>query len=89
MIFSVIFLFCSILIVNRGIVSPTLHVNKKLFVIPYNSFWGIIDFTIMHLQSPSKAFSIQNSIIYDNISPKVADKRKHRFGPTDELTHHP
>ena len=37
---------CSILIVNRGVVSNTLNVNPTLFVIPCKLFLGIIDYSV-------------------------------------------
>jgi hypothetical protein len=72
-------LSCSIHIVKCGIVSPTLNVNPTLFVVPCK-FMG--DNRIIVLQSLSlvKQFLIQNSIIYDNISSQVGDKRRHGFG---------
>jgi hypothetical protein len=37
---------CSILIVNRGIVSPTLNVNPTLFVIPCEMFGGLCVYSV-------------------------------------------
>ena len=58
-------LSCSILIVNRGIVSPTLNVNPTLFVNSSKKHWGIIGLqccNYYHLPSdfPSK---FQSSMI--------------------------
>ena len=50
------YLSCSILIVNRGIVSPTLSVNPTLLVISCH-FWGDYRITVLQLLSLTKWFS--------------------------------
>ena len=67
------------LIVNHGIVSPTLDVNPTLFVIPCN-FLGVYRFIVLQLLSLTKCCFIQISIIHDNIPSQVADKRRNYFG---------
>ena len=61
---------CSILVVNRGTVSPTQH--YLLFIV---KFLGII-FTVLQLLSLTKGSFILFSIIHDNISSQVSDKRR-------------
>ena len=63
----------SILIVNHGIVSLTLNVNPASFLI---IFLGDYKFTMLQYLSLTKCIFIQISIIHDNISSQVADKRK-------------
>ena len=70
---------CSTLTVNRSIVSPTLDVNPTSFVIPCK-FFGDNRFIVLQILSLSKWFFIQFSIIHDNISLQVVDKRRERFG---------
>ena len=71
-------LSCSILIVNRGIVSQRLNVNPILFVLV--NFLGDYRFTMLELLSLTMWISIQIPIIHDNISSQVADKRRHGLG---------
>ena len=66
------------LIVNQGTVPPTLNVNPTLlsFLV---KFLGDCRFTMWHLLSLTKWFFIQTSIIHDNISSQVIDKRRYIF----------
>ena len=72
---------CSILIVNRAIVSPTLNVNPAWFVIPCKNFWGLWIYSV----AITVTYQVI-SIIHDNISSQVADKSR-KFWPFDELVH--
>jgi hypothetical protein len=45
------------LIVNRGVVSQTLNVNPKLFVIPCKILWGILNFHCYNYCHLPSAFS--------------------------------
>jgi hypothetical protein len=61
--------------VKCSIVSPTLNINPTLFVIPCNFILGY-SFTTLQLLSLTKQIFIQISIIHDNISSQVVDKRR-------------
>ena len=81
MIFCVTVSNC--LIVNRGIVSPTpVHVNPTFIVNPCNFLGGLVDygFSVLQLLSLIKWFFIQISIIHENISSQVVDRRRQGFG---------
>jgi hypothetical protein len=56
-------------------VSPTLIVNPALFVIPFKFFWGYIDLWCCKNCQLQSDFH-PNSIIDDNISSQVVDKRR-------------
>ena len=80
------YLSCSILIVNHSVVSPTLNVNPTLFV----KKLGHYRFVVLHLLSLTTWLSVQISIIRDNISSQVVDKRQCRFDQwmNSSITYH-
>ena len=57
-----------------------LNVNPTLFVIHSKFFLEDYVFTVLQELSLTKWFFIQFSIIHDNISSQLADKRRERFG---------
>ena len=64
------------IIIARGIGSPTLHVNPTLSIILLWFLGGIMDLQCCdYYHLPSDIF-IQISIIHDNISSQVVDKRR-------------
>ena len=82
-------LSCSILIVNRSIVSRTLNANPPLNVIPCKIFRGDCRITMLWLVSLTKWFFIQISIIHDKRLFTSCWQAKVGFWPMDELIHHP
>ena len=68
------FLICSIVIVNRDIVSPTLNVNPTLFVIPCVFLGGNIDLqccSYYHLSSDfSFKFKSSMTIFHHKLLPR-------------------
>jgi hypothetical protein len=61
-------------------VSPTLNVNPTLFVIPRKTLGRLLDLQrCKNCHLPSDFFT-QISIIHDNISSQVVDKRRQSFG---------
>jgi hypothetical protein len=69
-------LSCSILIVNRNIVSPMLNVGPQHYLSFLVIFWGDYRFILLQLLSLTMCFLIQIPIIHDNISSQVVGKRR-------------
>ena len=85
-------LSCSILIVNRNIVSPTLHVNPTLFVIACQTFGGLYIYICLQLLSLTKCFFIQFHPICNHPWQYFITscwQEKVGFWPMDDLIHHP
>ena len=59
--------------------SPTLNFNPTFFVISLLIFLDDYRFTMLQLQPLIKWYLIQISIIRDNLSSQVVDKRRHGF----------
>jgi hypothetical protein len=84
MIFGVTDSDCLAQYVICGVVSQTLDVNSTLFAIPLDNYIELHHGNYCHLPSD---FFFQISIIHDNSSSQVGDKRKVGFWPMDELIH--
>ena len=64
--------------VDRGLVSPPINVKLTLSVIPCNFFWGGLSiYRVAVTITYQVEFSIiQISIIHENMSSRVANKRR-------------